>query len=94
MSKEAIVWSLPNCVMCNRTKQWLEKEGVPYTEMDLSAPEHAEDLALFKTSGLAQAPIVEVVDNTDEYGLLNQLDLWSGFNVPKLEEHFSGDIWA
>ena len=89
MSKEAVVWSLPNCVQCNRTMEWLEKEGVPYTMMDLTDPEHSEDLNEFKMAGHSSAPIVEVVDNTDEVGLLNQLDIWSGFQPEKLVEHFA-----
>lgn len=90
MSKKAVVWSLPNCVMCNRTKQWLDSKGVMYSEEDLTLPEHADDLAFFKSLGHVQAPIVEVYD-IPAWGTVwpEQLDLWSGFQPEKLEEHFA-----
>lgn len=88
MAKEALVWTLPNCVSCNRTKTWLDNKGVNYTELDLTEPESAEDLAYFKSLGHTQGPIVEIVDTDVEYGWMYHTDLWSGFNVEKLEEHF------
>lgn len=88
MTKEAIVWTLPVCNMCERTKSWLKGQGVSYTEMDLTEPESVDDLAYFKSLGLRAAPIVEVVVENSE-GFLDHVERWSGFNIDKLEEHFA-----
>lgn len=77
--EEVVVWTKPNCVMCDKTMYWLDNHNIPYWEEDITAPESAEALAMFKAQGYASAPIVVVGGN---------LDIWAGFNQKKLEEHF------
>ena len=96
MSKEAVVWSLPNCVMCNRTKEWLKDKGVVFEERDLMLPENAQVAAYFRSLDLMQAPIVEVLEQVhdDEPKYHTEVDRWAGFQPQKLDEHFGEDIWA
>lgn len=96
MKKKAIVWSLPNCVMCNRTKEWLKDKGVEFDERDLSLPEHAQVAAYFRSLDLMQAPIVEVLEQVqdDDHNYYTEVDRWAGFQPQQLEEHFGEDIWA
>lgn len=53
------VWTKPNCVQCTAVKRRLTDAGVPFTERDLTAPEHEKDLEHFKGIGYATAPITE-----------------------------------
>lgn len=82
MSKEVIVWGMPNCKNCVRTKEWLTENQVPYSVEDLTEPINSDALQHFKSSGLLAAPIVEVYDP-------EVVDTWSGYNENKLEEHFA-----
>jgi glutaredoxin-like protein NrdH len=54
-----IVWTKPSCVQCRLVKHRLEVAGVPFTEMDLTAPESAKDLEHFRRLGYTSAPITE-----------------------------------
>ncbi|RLK47644.1 glutaredoxin family protein [Microbacterium telephonicum] len=56
------VWTKPNCVQCRLVKHRLTQAGVTYTERDITAPEHAADLAHFKSLGYMSAPITEYED--------------------------------
>ena len=65
------VYSTPNCVQCRQTKVVLEREGIEYSEVDLTA--HPEKLEEFKAQGFVAAPIV----TTDR-------KIWSGFKLNKI----------
>lgn len=56
------------CGQCHSTKTAFDRAGVTYQTRDVTAPEHAEQLAAFKEAGAVQAPIVETPTKT-----------WSGF---------------
>lgn len=65
------VYSTPNCVQCRQTKVVLQREGIVFTEVDLT--EHPEKLAEFKEQGFVAAPIVTTDTKT-----------WSGFKLNKI----------
>ena len=60
------VYSLPNCVQCDRTKKLMEREGVEYVPVMLN--EHPELAAEFKEAGFLQAPIVVVGNDGRRWG--------------------------
>jgi glutaredoxin-like protein NrdH len=66
-----IVYTLPACVQCDSTKRLLNKNEIPYSEIDLS--KDADALALVKTMGYTAAPVVVAGD-----------EHWSGFRPDKL----------
>ena len=53
------VYSKPACVQCTAVKRRLTEAGVPFTERDLTADEHASDLEYFQRLGYRSAPITE-----------------------------------
>ena len=66
------VYSKPNCVQCNATYRALDKAGVSYETVDVTAD--AEALAQVKSLGYAQAPVVVAGQ-----------DHWSGFRPDKIK---------
>lgn len=58
-SGDITVWSKPGCVQCTAVKRRLTEAGVPFTERDLTAQEHAADLKYFIGLGYRSAPITE-----------------------------------
>lgn len=50
------VYTKPSCVQCNATKRALQKNGLEFTEVDLT--QDAEALATVKALGYQQAPVV------------------------------------
>lgn len=67
------VYSKPACVQCNATYRALDKLGVEYTVVDVTADEQA--LETVKSLGYIQAPVV-VTDGGH----------WSGFRPDKITE--------
>ncbi|QBE49141.1 glutaredoxin-like protein NrdH [Leucobacter triazinivorans] len=67
------VYTKPSCVQCNMTYRELDKQGIEYDVLDVSADETA--LETVKELGYLQAPVV-VTD--DEH--------WSGFRPDKISE--------
>lgn len=53
------VWTKPACQQCRMVKFKLEAADVDFEERDLTAPEHAKDLAHFQGLGFSSAPITE-----------------------------------
>jgi glutaredoxin-like protein NrdH len=74
MSKmdKVIVYTNPNCVQCDQTKKFLDRESIEYEVKDLT--ENKDDLVRFINMGFKSAPIVETED-----------DIWSGFKIDKLK---------
>lgn len=62
---QVIVYEKPDCVQCDRTKQFLTREGIDYDPRPITA-ELAET---FKAQGLMSAPIVKTPDG----------QVWAGF---------------
>ena len=70
------VYSKPNCIQCEMTKMWLNRNKIKYETVDVS--EHPEKLEEIKLNGFQQLPVVTL----DKYFE----NAWSGFNVDRLEE--------
>lgn len=64
------VYTLPVCVQCNQTKRVMDRLGIQYIEVELTA-EKADE---FKALGFTAAPIV----TTD-------VKIWSGFRLSKIQ---------
>lgn len=69
---EVVVYSNKNCMQCEQTKKHLEKNGVPFTVVDMNVD--TEALERMKALGYRQAPIVMAGD-----------DVWVGFNLAKIK---------
>lgn len=66
------VYTNENCVQCEQTKKFLDKEEIPYETISLM--DDKESLARFIDMGFKSAPIVETHN-----------DIWSGFKLDKLK---------
>ena len=66
------VYTIPACPQCDMTKKYLTREGIEYSEVDLSN----DEVAMEKVRGLGYtaAPVVEVGS-----------DHWSGFRLDMLK---------
>jgi glutaredoxin-like protein NrdH len=68
-----IVYTNPNCVQCEQTKKFLDKEGIEYTVENLQSDENYEKLVEFVSQGFKAAPIV-----------VTDTETWSGYKPDKL----------
>ena len=72
--KRVTVYSTPTCSWCNTLKSWLRKNGIPYSDIDVSRDEKAAQ---------------ELVRRTGQHGV-PQTDINGevvvGFNQPRLKE--------
>lgn len=59
MNPSIVVYSKPACVQCTAVKRRLTAAGVPFVELDLTAPEQAAQLEHFKAEGFLTAPVTE-----------------------------------
>lgn len=66
------VYSKPRCVQCDATKRALDKQGLEYTEVDMTMDPSALEFA--KSLGYAQAPVVVAGD-----------EHWSGYRPDKIK---------
>lgn len=69
----SLVYTKPLCVQCDATKRALNKAGITYDTVDITADPDA--LAEVKARGYAQAPVVIADD-----------DAWSGFRPDKIKQ--------
>lgn len=53
------VYSTPTCPYCNMTKAFLDKKGVPYDDLDVSADVKARD-DMMKMSGQMGVPVIDI----------------------------------
>lgn len=67
------VYTNPNCVQCEQTKRFLDKEGIEYTIENLQSDDNYEKLVEFVNQGFKAAPIV-----------VTDTETWSGFKPDKL----------
>lgn len=70
------VYAKPNCIQCEMTKMWLNRNKIQYESVDVY--DHPEKLEEIKLHGFQQLPVVAL----DEYFE----NAWSGFNLDRLEE--------
>jgi glutaredoxin-like protein NrdH len=63
---KAIVYTLPVCVQCDMTKRMMKRNGIEFTEVDLS--QNPEALEMVQGLGYQAAPVVIAGDKS-----------WSGF---------------
>jgi glutaredoxin-like protein NrdH len=68
-----IVYTNPNCVQCEQTKKFLNKEGIEYTVENLQSDDNYEKLIDFVNRGFKSAPIV-----------VTDTETWSGYKPDKL----------
>ena len=80
MKREVTVYSKDNCVQCDRTKAWLNKNGVLFEEVNLM--EHPFTLEAFKEEGFSSAPIVTVKTSDPDVEFI-----WAGFIPDNLKKH-------
>ncbi len=66
------VYTKSNCVQCEQTKKWLDRNGLEFTTVDIEASKEAYDYVI--GLGYAAAPVVET-------GAVS----WSGFRLDKLK---------
>ena len=66
------VYTKPACVQCNATKKALDRAGLEYDLVDISADEEAPDYVM--ALGYVQAPVVEA---NGEH--------WSGFRPDRIK---------
>jgi glutaredoxin-like protein NrdH len=65
------VYTLPSCVQCDSTKKVLQRNEIPYNEIDLSINNDAMEMV--KALGYASAPVVIAGE-----------EHWAGFRPDKL----------
>ena len=84
------MYTMPRCVQCNATTRWFDKrglvEGRDYQKIDVSHPDHEQDLLAIRALGYSSAPvvIVNLGDTQDEkhwYGFRD--DLLTEFCTPE-----------
>ena len=68
-----VVYTNPNCVQCEQTKKFLDKEGIEYTVENLQSDDNYEKLVEFVNQGFKSAPIV-----------VTDTETWSGYKPDKL----------
>lgn len=73
------LYTKPSCVQCDATKRDLNKKGIEYTSVDISADETA--LNYVKSLGHLQAPVL-VLDTP------TQPVHWSGYRPDLITLHF------
>jgi glutaredoxin-like protein NrdH len=73
------VYTVPNCTGCTATKRWLDKRGVGYETVDLSADTVSRER--LAGLGFTSAPVVEVDDLAGQ-------ERWSGFRPDLLKAMF------
>lgn len=67
------LYSLPACVQCETTKRYLNKNGIEFTEINMSEDQTA--LEKVRELGYTQAPVVVAGDTS-----------WSGFRLDSLKK--------
>ena len=74
------VYTKPACVQCHATYKALDKQGLTYQVVDISADDDARDYVM--SLGYQQAPVVVVDD--DEH--------WSGFRPDRVKALAERDL--
>lgn len=67
-----VVYTMPNCVQCDRTKKYLETKDITYSTVDISKSKEAYELV--SSLGYKQAPVVVAGESH-----------WAGFRPDKID---------
>jgi glutaredoxin 3 len=73
-TKQVVIYSTPTCPICKRAKAFLDKKGITYKDVDVSASEEAAHEMIHR-SGQMGVPVIFVGEQ-----------MMLGFNQAKLEE--------
>ena len=73
-TKKVVIYSTPTCPICKRAKAYLDRKGITYKNVDVSASEEAAHEMIHR-SGQMGVPVIFVDDQ-----------MMLGFNQTKLEE--------
>jgi glutaredoxin-like protein NrdH len=65
------VYTKPNCVQCDMTKRYMDKNGIAYDTVDIT--ENPEALEMILSLGFSSAPVV-----------ISEEGSWAGFQPDKL----------
>ena len=77
-AKNVTVYSTPTCTWCNTLKQWLKKNHIPYSDIDVSRDEHAARELVSRTGqqGVPQTDINgQIVVGFDQARLKQLLEI-------------------
>lgn len=74
-STEVTVYWGEGCAPCSSTKRWLDKKGIAYKAVEVTA-ENMEEL------GIQSVPVVEVIEHKDSGGSIKES--WTGFDPVRL----------
>lgn len=74
MIKKITIYSTPTCVYCKMTKEFLQKNNIPYEELNVAEDEKAREEMVQKSNQLG----VPVIDIDGE--------IFVGFNRAELEK--------
>lgn len=81
---KALVYTKPGCQPCKATKRQLAALDANWEEVELTE----EKASQFRSQGFLQAPIVEVYDAMDEFGVEELEERWSGFRPDMINDYF------
>lgn len=73
--KEVIVYWGEGCQPCKATKWWLDKKGIEYEAVQVTA-DNKDEL------GILSVPVVKIMESNASGGRL--LDTWTGFRPDRL----------
>jgi len=80
-----LIYTKPNCVNCEKTKNEFKSLNISYDEIDITKDKEA--LMRIKQAGFREAPVI-----------FTENDSWSGFNPEKIRainsDGSDDDLWA
>ncbi len=77
-AKKIVIYSVPKCPICKRAKAYLDKKGMPYEDIDISADEEAAHEMIHR-SGQMATPVIFVGNR-----------MMLGFNQKKMDQMLAG----
>lgn len=75
LSKQVEVYWGQGCQPCIATKRWLDKKGIEYKAIEVTA-DNKDDF------GISSVPVVKIIEGTDAGGSIK--DTWTGFRPDRL----------
>jgi glutaredoxin-like protein NrdH len=83
--RAVVVYTMPSCIQCDRTKAWLTRKGVEFNEVDITT-DFGGHWFVTKTLGYQQAPVVVIEDPDTADNEASRFN-WSGFRPDLLASH-------
>ena len=74
LAKEVVIYTTPTCSKCHMAKDYLSKEGVPYTEYNVVG-DRQRAMELIRETGQMKVPVIVIDD-----------EVLVGFDQTKIEE--------